>query len=123
MSEKNPVPVDDVVDIDLDAAPTRERTKLPAATVRIGGQTFEVAPPDAGLVMEIEEAGTTARILALLFDDQWPDVRPLLEGKDPEDLLTLVNTLGNRFGFSQNAMMARATPNRAARRQRPAPAR
>lgn len=119
MSEKNLAPVDDdAIDIDLDATPERQQPAVPPAKVRLGGKTWLVAPPDSGLVMEIEDAGTTSRILALLFDDQWPDVRPLLDPLPPETLLELVNQLGDRFGFSQRSMMERSAPNRAQRRQR-----
>ncbi|GAA4845480.1 hypothetical protein GCM10023201_40920 [Actinomycetospora corticicola] len=118
MTDKNPAPIDDDVDIDLDAAPERDQPASRPAKVRLGGKMWLVAPPDAGLVMEIEDAGTTSRVLQLLFDEQWPDVRPLLDPLRPEQLLELVNQLGDRFGFSQRSMMERATPNRAQRRQR-----
>lgn len=107
---------DSEVDFDLDLE--ADGTVAPPFRVRLGGKTFELAAPDAGLVMEIEDARTTSQFLALAFDEQWPDVRPLVEPLRPEVLLKLIREYGQHFDLDQAAMMQQAAPNRAERRRR-----
>lgn len=108
------VDINSAVDLDLDAQPTR--AAAPAFRVKIGGQVFTIDQPDAHLVMEIEQANTTQTLLALIFDEQWPDVRPHLVDKDPDVLLTLIRQYGQHFDLDAAGLMERAAPNRAERR-------
>lgn len=119
-TDEDVVDITSVVDLDLDATDPDEREEYPPFRVRIGGKTFSLAPPDAGLVMELEESRTTRVFLALAFDEQWPDVNPLLAGKKPEQLITLVRQYGQHFDLDQQALLQTAAPNRAERRRRPA---
>lgn len=106
----------ELVDLDLDLAGPGE--VYPPFRLRVGGKEFSLDAPDAGLVMEIEEARTTRGFLALAFDRQWPDVEPLLAGRAPDVLLTLVRSYGQHFDLDQQALVAQATPSRAERRRR-----
>lgn len=108
------VDINSTVDLDLDALPLRDRIR--PWRVKLGDRIFEVEQPDAGLVMEVEQANTTQATLALIFDEQWPDIRPLLVGLEPDALLTLVRQYGQHFDLDAQGLMERATPNRAERR-------
>lgn len=117
MSEKTDAQVVDInstVDLDLDAQPQRDRR--PAFRVRLGGQVFSVEQPDAHLVMELEQARTTQAFLALMFDEQWPDVRVHLVDMDPDVLLTLVRQYGQHFDLDAQGLVERSAPNREQRR-------
>lgn len=117
MSRDNVTEIDSVVDLDLDEV-VDARGDYPPFRVKIGGKSFALDAPDAGLVMELEEARTTRVFLALAFDQQWPDVEPLLAGKPPEALLRLVREFGQHFDLDQQAIVQQAAPNRAERRRR-----
>lgn len=103
-------------DLDLDAEGSA--SPYPPFRVKVGGQVFSADPPDAGLVMEIEEARTTRVVLALAFDKEWKDLEPLLARKGPDLLLTLVRQYGEHFDLDQAGMVTTATPSRAERRRR-----
>lgn len=110
--------LDQFVDLDLDAQPDDPRAAYPAFRVRIGSHTYSLEAPDAGLVMELEEARMTRVFLALAFDEQWKAVEQTLATKSPEALLTLIRSYGQHFDLDQAAIMAQAAPNRAERRRR-----
>lgn len=107
------VDINSVVDLDLDQEPARS---IDPFRVKVGGKSFTLDQPDAGLVMELENAGTTEAFLALIFDAQWPDVRPLFLDKDPDVLVTLIRQYGQHFEMDQQALLSRAAPSRAERR-------
>lgn len=113
------VDINSVVDLDLDV--DDDSPDYPPFRVRVGGQTFELQQPDAGLAMEIESARTTEVAMALMFDEQWPDARPKLQGKKPDVLIKLAQDYGKHFDLDEHAMrqvVATAAPNRAERRRR-----
>lgn len=110
------VGIDSVVDLDLDA-PDQDAEDYPPLRIRIGGQTFEIAQPDAGLVMEIGSANSIQTVMALLFDEAWPDVRPLLVGKKPEALFRLARQHAQHFDLDEVGVLANTAPNRAERRR------
>jgi hypothetical protein len=110
------VDIDSRVDLDLD---TFAKQDYPPFRVRVGGQTFSLDQPDAGLVMDLGAARTTDIALALMFDAQWPDVRPLLEGLPPAALVKLTRDYTMHFDIDEAGMaLAAATPNREERRAR-----
>lgn len=115
--EKTVTDLDQHVDLNLDDLGA-ERESYPPFRIRVGGATFALDAPDAGLVMEIEEARTTRAFLALAFDQQWPDVEPLLARQAPDVLLKLVREYGQHFELDQQAMIQQAAPSRAERRRR-----
>lgn len=115
-------PDDTVVDInttavDLDLDQVTERPSIPAFRVRLGGRDWEITEPDAGLVMELDNARNTDTYMQLIFDDQWPDVRPLLAGKQPDVLIQIIRQYSRHFDLDAEAMVQRAAPSRAERRQ------
>lgn len=110
------VDIQSAVDFDLDAEESRKA--YPPFRVRLGGQTWTMQQPDAELVMELEEAGTTRAFFQLAFDEQWPDMQPLIGKMGPPVLLTLVRQIGVHFDLDQKAMLEQSAPNRAERRRR-----
>jgi hypothetical protein len=111
------VPIDSIVDLDLDSQ-TDDVEDYPPFRIRVGGQTFSINQPDAGLVMEVEGARTTEVGLALIFDEQWPDVRAALAGKDPTAPVKIVRDWAEHFDLDQQGLMAAISPgNREERRQ------
>ena len=115
--DDNVASLDSVVDFDLDAGED-DYEGYPPFRVRLGGQTFTIEQPDAGLVMEIEKAPTSEAFFALAFDDQWPTVRPLLENvKDPTKLHKLARQFGDHFGLNNDRIMENMAPNREERRR------
>lgn len=111
------VEMDSVVDLDLDEA-SQDGEDYPPFRVRVGGQMFCLEQPDAGLVMELGSANSIQTLMALLFDEQWPDVRPLLAGKKPEVLFTLARQHGQHFDLDEQGILAKTVQNRAERRRR-----
>ncbi len=112
------VDIASTVDLDIDLTDDAP-DDIPPFRLRLGGETFVLQAPDAGLVMELEEARTTRGFLALAFDDQWPKASPLIERlKDRKDLFKIVRQYGQHFELDQQALMEQAAPNRAERRRR-----
>lgn len=110
---------DQRIDIDIDArVDAKPKAPRPTATVRLGGQSWTVEKPDAGVMMEIEESQLSSRVFALLFDEQWSKVRPFVERLELDDMSYLLNQLGDQLEFSAQALQDMAAPNRRARRQR-----
>jgi hypothetical protein len=106
------------VDLDLDqSSASDKRAQLPSFTIRLGGETWTIEPPDGGLVMELEEAGTTRATLALIFDDQWTEVSPLLDKLDPDDLTKLVRQYARHFEIDPQTVATQSAPNRSERRR------
>lgn len=105
--------------IDTAAGPAEE---VPPFVVELvdGAEThtFRLPEPDSALAMDLEEAQTSRAFLALAFDDQWPDARPLIEGiRDRTQLMRLAYRYSKHFALDP-AMLAEEedTRNRADRR-------
>lgn len=111
------VGIDSVVDLDLDDD-ADDGDDYPPLKIRLGGQMFEITQPDAGLVMELGNVGNIEGAMALLFDEQWPAVRPLLAGKKPEKLFQIARSHAKHFDLDEQGILATtAPPTRAERRQ------
>lgn len=118
-SDSEVVDINSAVDLDLDAGGDEQVPVYPPFRVRLGGKTWTIEQPDAGLVMELEAATTSQAFFALAFDEQWPDVRPLLMAvKDPRKLFRLAKDFGEHFDLSNERIMEAAAGNRAERRRR-----
>ena len=76
-----------------------------------------VFEPDAGTVMDIEEAQSTRRVLRLFLGEDYGKVEEHLEGVHPEDLVELARDLSRHFNlFDTQASVNRASRRRAGRR-------
>lgn len=74
---------------------------------------FTVYEPDAGTVMDIEEGGSSRRVLALFLGDEWGRAEKLLEGEQPDALVDLAQSLSRHFKLYSGAPEG----NRASRRR------
>lgn len=109
------VDIDSRVDLNLDEV---EGQTYPPFRVLLGGQTFSLDEPDAGLVIELNTARNDIQVqLALMFDAQWPEVRPLLAGKKKETLLHLTREYAVHFDLDEAGLAQTVTQNRAERRR------
>lgn len=74
--------------------------------VRLGGKTWTIEQPDGGTVMDIDEARTPRAMLALIFDDQWADVAPLVDELATEQIRTLVRQFRRHFELDEAGAQA-----------------
>lgn len=75
---------------------------------------FTVTEPDAGTVMDIEEAKTSRQVLKLFLGDQYAAAEEHLEPLHPDVLVELARDLSKHFGLFD----VEAAGNRADRRRR-----
>lgn len=76
-----------------------------------------VYEPDAGTVMDIEEAKSTRQSLRLFLGEDYGAVEEHLEGVHPEDLVELARDISRHFNlFDTQASVNRASRRRAGRR-------
>lgn len=76
--------------------------------------TYSVHEPDAGTVMDIEEAKTSRQVLKLFLGEQYQDVEDHLEPMHPDVLVELARDLSRHFGLFDTEQAV----NRADRRRR-----
>ncbi len=87
---------------------------IPDFPVHIGDSpVVNVHEPDAGTVMDIEEATTTRAVLQLFFGDDYADIEEHLNSLHPTVLVDLAGDLSRHFKL--NATQTRV--NRAERRR------
>ncbi len=79
---------------------------------------FVVEEPDAGTVMDIEEATSSRRVLRLFFGDDWPKAEKLLEAEHPETLVDLARDLSTHFKLNEDAPVMNRNARRRERRTR-----
>lgn len=77
-----------------------------------GAPVFTVPEPDAGTVMDIEEATTSRRVLKLFLGEQFPALMDAIEAEAPEVLVELARDISRHFGLFDGQS------NRAERRRR-----
>lgn len=79
--------------------------------------TFTVHEPDAGTVMDIEEATTSRQVLKLFLAEQYGQVEEHLEPQHPDVLIDLARDLSRHFGlFDADQAINRSERRRRARR-------
>ncbi len=64
---------------------------------------FTVEEPDAGVVMDIEEATSSRRVLRLFFGDDWDKAEKLLSSQHPQILIDLARDLSSHFKLNEDA--------------------
>lgn len=96
------------------------RDEIEPFKFRIGGSPeVEVREPDAGTVMDIEEAGSSRQVLALYLGEDWPKIEEHLNGQHPTVLVDLVHDMGTHFKLRGPAVqLNRAERRREQRRRR-----
>lgn len=76
-----------------------------------------VHEPDAGIIMDIEEAQSTRRVLRLFLGEDYSKVEEHLEGLHGDDLVEMARDLSRHFGlFDTQASVNRAQRRRSTRR-------
>lgn len=110
-----PRPPVDESEIETYGGSTNRRAEIAPKHFRIGDDphVFTVYEPDAGTVMDIEEGGSSRRILALFLGDEWGKAEALLEGEQPDALVDMAQGLSRHFKLYSGAPEG----NRAARRR------
>lgn len=110
-----PRPVVDESEIETYGGSANARPEIKPKHFRIGDDpyVFTVYEPDAGTVMDIEEGGSSRRILALFLGDEWGKAEGLLEGEQPDALVDMAQGLSRHFKLYSGAPEG----NRAARRR------
>ncbi|OZC55961.1 hypothetical protein CH276_28045 [Rhodococcus sp. 06-470-2] len=88
--------------------------KDPFAFALPGSPEFSVPEPDAGTVMDIEEAKTSRQVLKLFLGDDYPNLVEYLEPLHPDVLVDLAQDISRHFGLFDTD----AAGNRADRRRR-----
>lgn len=84
-----------------------------------GSPEFSVPEPDAGTVMDIEEAKTSRQVLKLFLGEDYPDLAEHLEPLHPDVLVDLAQDISRHFGlFDTDAAGNRADRRRRDRRRR-----
>lgn len=79
---------------------------------------FQVEQPDSDTVMDIEEAGTSRRVLKLFLGDQYDEVEDYLGPEHPDTLVDVVRAMSRHFGlFDADAALNRAERRSRARRR------
>lgn len=87
---------------------------LPDFPIQIGDSpVVQVHEPDAGTVMDIEEATSTRAVLQLFFGDDWAKIEDQLNSLHPTVLVDIAGDLSRHFKL--NATQTRV--NRAERRR------
>lgn len=87
---------------------------LPDFPIQVGDSAVVmVHEPDAGTVMDIEEATTTRAVLQLFFGDDWDKIEEQLNSLHPTVLVDIAGDLSRHFKL--NATQTRV--NRAERRR------
>ena len=87
---------------------------IPDFPIQVGkSEVIHVHEPDAGTVMDIEEATTTRAMLQLFFGDDWDKVSDDLNALHPTELVDIAGDLSRHFKL--NATQTRV--NRAERRR------
>lgn len=84
-------------------------------TFRVGGEDcpeFTVHQPDAGTVMDIEEATTSRQVLKLFMGEQFGALMEAIEAQHPDVLVDISRDISRHFGLFDGAA------NRAERRRR-----
>ncbi|MFD4932350.1 hypothetical protein ACIGKR_29825 [Rhodococcus qingshengii] len=96
-----------------------KREKKAPYLFRIGeSPVFQVEAPDSDTVLDIEEAGTSRRVLKLFLGDQYEDVEDWLGPEDPETLVDVIRAMSRHFGlFDTDAAMNRAEKRSRSRRR------
>ncbi|WP_052070699.1 hypothetical protein [Rhodococcoides fascians] len=79
-----------------------------------GSPEFSVPEPDAGTVMDIEEAETSRQVLKLFLGESYPELEEHLEPQHPSVLVELTCDVSRHFGLFD----IQAAGNRADRRRR-----
>lgn len=90
------------------------KAKAPFEFELPGSPVFTVHEPDAGTVMDIEEAKTSRAVLKLFLGEQYQDVEDHLEPLHPDNLVELARDLSRHFGLFDTEQAV----NRADRRRR-----
>lgn len=94
---------------------TEQRDVKEPFTFQVGeSPVFTVHEPDAGTVMDIEEARTTRSVLRLFLGEQYGKAEEFLEPLHPDELIDLARDLSRHFGLFDN----QGAVNRAERRRR-----
>ncbi|WP_243636898.1 hypothetical protein [Rhodococcus sp. Eu-32] len=84
-----------------------------------GSPEFTVTEPDAGTVMDIEEAKTSRQVLKLFLGEDYADLVEFLEPLHPDVLVDLAQDISRHFGlFDTEAAGNRADRRRRDRRRR-----
>lgn len=97
-----------------------DKAKLKTCTVTINGTDFRFVEPDAGTMMDIEEAQQTRRILQLLAGRFWSsDMRDAIDSLSREDAIRVADEIGGEFELDDSVMATVQQPrNRRERRAR-----
>lgn len=112
------VDIDSQVDLDLDATTS---ATLPPFRIRLGGKTFSADQPTAAQVLDLGSAANPDVSMALIFGGQWPDIRDLLDEKNPDVLMRISRAYAEHFDLDEVGMARTVTAdnsNRAGRRSR-----
>lgn len=77
----------------------RQAKRKPLELTLPSGETLTIPIPDGDAMMDLEEAGTTRRVLRIAFGDQWEAIQPLLSTiEDPEALREFARTVLVKLG-------------------------
>lgn len=97
---------------------TEKREAKKPFAFRVGeSPVVTVYEPDAGIIMDIEEAQSTRKVLRLFLGDDYASVEEYLEGLHGDELVEMARDLSRHFGlFDTQSAVNRAQRRRSGRK-------